>query len=83
MKPFTLPQKVPFKGIWKKFAKEYDACPTYWYIPKGRALNDENVKFVKLFLETLFDEYLDLPWDHDTQSKLLARLIEKGALEPT
>ena len=61
---------------------DYRRCATYWYIPKARTLNDENVLFCAQVLQTIFDEFLGKTWNRDTQDALLSSLAEKDLLRP-
>ena len=60
---------------------EYRRCSTYWYVPKARTLSDENVEACARTLRLIFDEFLGEPWDQETQSAILTRLIEEGVHE--
>ena len=60
---------------------EYRRCSTYWYVPKARTLSDENVEACARTLRLIFDEFLGEPWDQETQSAILTRLIEEGMHE--
>lgn len=82
MRAFKLPQRVPFHGTLKEFAEQYEACETYWYIQKARALNDQTVEAVRRILEILFEEFLTTPWTQNTQGTLLKRLTDEGVLGP-
>ena len=35
----------PFRDVFMEALADYRDCPTYWYIPKARALKDDNVLF--------------------------------------
>ena len=56
-------------------------CSTYWYVPKARTLSGENVEACARTLRLIFDEFLGEPWDQETQSAILTRLIEEGVHE--
>jgi hypothetical protein len=77
-----LPKTFPFKDKFRQFLKEYSSCTTYWYVPKTRVLNDENVDIIKIILKLIFDEFLDAVWNPDTQDKILKRLNRMKVLEP-
>jgi len=77
-----LPKQFPFRPVFQEFLEEYMQCETYWYIPKARSVNDDNIDFVKRLLEIIFDGYLDRKWGHETQKDLLERLIEEKLLDP-
>lgn len=72
----------PFRDVFAEALAGYANCPTYWYIPKARALNDANVGFCARTLQLLFDEFLGATWNRGTQDALLARLSEEGLLQP-
>lgn len=61
---------------------DYRTCPTYWYIPKARALNDENVLFCARTLQLIFDEFLGATWNQETQDRLLDSLTENELTRP-
>ena len=61
---------------------DYRTCPTYWYIPKARALNDDNVKFCAQTLQLVFEDFLGATWNRETQDELLSGLIDKGLTHP-
>ncbi len=77
-----LRRDFPFRDVFLDALSDYRTCPTYWYIPKARALNDENVLFCARALQLIFDEFLGATWDRDTQDRLLSRLSEKDLLHP-
>ncbi len=78
-----LRQDFPFRDIFLASLSDYRRCPTYWYIPKARVLNDENVLFCAQVLQTIFDNFLGATWNRDTQDRLLSRLADKDLLHPS
>ena len=72
----------PFRDVFAEALAGYANCPTYWYVPKARALNDANVGFCARTLQLLFDEFLGATWNRGTQDALLARLSEEALLRP-
>lgn len=77
-----LRRDFPFRDVFLDALSDYRTCPTYWYIPKARALNDENVKFCAQTLQLVFEDFLGATWNRETQDELLSRLIEKGLTHP-
>lgn len=73
----------PFGDTFEQFLDEYARCTTYWYVPKARTLNDENITVCAVMLEKILDEFLDRQWHRHTQDDLLTALIDDGVLEPT
>jgi hypothetical protein len=65
------------------FLGEYSETPTYWYVPKARVLNDENVQAIGNILTVIFDEFLGHIWNVETQDQILNRLIECKAVKPS
>lgn len=77
-----LPRTFPFRDVFADFLADYASCATYWYVPKTRAVNDENIRAICGILETVFERFLDRVFDLETQDELLSCLIAKGILEP-
>lgn len=77
-----LPKAFPFQEVFADFLRDYQSRTTYWYVPKTRALNDENVQAMRRILNIVFEGFLDRTWNPETQDELLDRLIEQGILEP-
>lgn len=77
-----LPEEFPFRDVFADFLSEYQSCTTYWYVPKNRALNDQNVGAMRGILTIVFEEFLERIWTAETQDDLLERLVEEGILEP-
>ncbi len=61
---------------------EYRQVTTYWYVPKARMLNEENVAVCADILHIIFEEFLGSAWTTETQDALLDRLTETGVNEP-
>ncbi len=78
----TLPKNFPFSDVFENFLKEYSCCTTYWYVPKARTLNDDNVATIKKIIMLVFEEFLGQKWNHETQDALLKALVSRGILEP-
>ena len=78
-----LPGDFPHRDFFNAALREYKRCRTYWYVPKARALNDDNVQFCVQTLRIIFDDFLNKRWDTDTQDDLLSILIKQGLLRPT
>ncbi|MBW8002051.1 MAG: AlwI family type II restriction endonuclease [Planctomycetes bacterium] len=79
----SLPKKFPFREIFDEFLKRYSSSATYWYIPKVRTLNEENIQVIIKIVKLIFDEFLGKLWNQETQDEILNRLVEIGALNPT
>lgn len=80
--PPDLPKKFPFRDVLTAFVEEYRSCTTYWYVPKVRVLNDENVLAMQAILRVVFDEFLDQPWNPQTQDAILDRLRDLRVVKP-
>lgn len=78
-----LPQKFPFRNIFNSFLKQYSSSSTYWYVPKTRTLNDENIIAITKIMRVIFDEFLGHIWNQQTQDLILSRLVELKILSPT
>ncbi len=76
------PEALPDDEILREALKEYREATTYWYAPKARTLNDENIAVCADILHIIFDEFLDSNWTTGTQDALLKRLISAGLNEP-
>jgi len=72
----------PFRDVFLEALSDYRACPTYWYVPKARALNDANAQFCAEALTLIFDEFLGAAWNRETQDELLSRLVEEELAQP-
>lgn len=77
-----LPESFPFHDIFESFLEEYSSTATYWYVPKVRVLNDENVQVTRQVVKLIFDEFLGHIWNQETQDKMLNRLIELEIVNP-
>ena len=77
-----LRRDFPFRDVFLDALSDYRTCPTYWYIPKARALNDDNVQFCARALQLIFDHYLGAKWNQETQDQLLTSLIENELTRP-
>lgn len=83
VEPFLdLPGTFPGRSFWIKFLKRFLKTGTYWYIPKARTLDDENLKIVRGILLVILEEFLDTDWTQKTQLKLHKRLVEEKLIEP-
>lgn len=78
----VLPKDFPFKVVFGSFISDYSKCTTYWYVPKTRALNDDNVLTIKAMLKIIFDDFLGHIWNTSTQDKILKRFVGEKILEP-
>jgi len=78
----NLPKSFPFLDIFESFLEQYSSCVTYWYVPKVRTLNDENMKVIMEIVKVIFDEFLGYIWNQETQDRILKRLIELKIVSP-
>ena len=77
-----LPKTFPFRDIFASYIEEYSSSATYWYVPKARTLNDENVQVIMEIVKVVFDEFLGYIWNQETQDKILNRFIELKIVSP-
>ena len=78
----TLPRNLPKNDAMRAALREYREATTYWYAPKARALNEENVAVCAEILNIIFDEFLGSAWTTGTQDRLLERLTKMGVNQP-
>ena len=78
----SLPMGFPFKNSFEEFLSEYGSCPTYWYIPKARTLDEQNIIVAQSIMTVIFNEFLGRLWNPESQDELPQRLVEKEILEP-
>jgi len=78
-----LPRSFPFSNIFKEFIERYSLSTTYWYVPKVRTLNEENITVIRRIIRLIFDEFLGNLWNQETQDQILNRLIKLRILHPT
>ena len=76
------PRNLPNDEVLRAALEEYRRATTYWYIPKARTLNEENVIVCAKILDIIFEEFLGYSWTIETQDQLLARLTEIGVNRP-
>jgi len=77
-----LPRSFPFRDIFTSFLKEYSESTTYWYVPKARVLNNENVEVISKIINAIFDDFLEYVWNVETQDKILKHLIQLKIFSP-
>ena len=73
---------LPNDELLRAALTEYRKATTYWYAPKARTLNEENVTACAEILHIIFEDFLGSAWTTETQDKLLHRLTETGVNEP-
>jgi len=78
-----LPRSFPFRDIFTSFLKEYSESTTYWYVPKARVLNHENVEVMSEILKVIFEEFLESIWNVETQERILNHFIEVDIVRPS
>ena len=79
----TLGKSFPFRAIFESFLNEYSRRTTYWYVPKARVLNDENVDVMAAILNVILDKFLGCVWNVQTQDQILNRLVHLGIMKPS
>ncbi len=79
----NLKKSFPFRDIFGRFLDDYSKTPTYWYVPKARVLNDENVDPIARILGVIFEEFLGCVWNVKTQDVILTRLVELEIMRPS
>ena len=79
----SLDRSFPFGDVFTSFLEEYSKSTTYWYAPKWRVLNDENVEAMAKILKVVFDEFLGCVWNVATQDQILNRLVHLGIMKPS
>lgn len=77
-----LRRDFPFRDVFSAAISDYRRCPTYWYVPKARSLNDENVLFCAQVLRTIFEDFFGETWDGETQGRILSRLAKQDLVDP-
>lgn len=77
-----LPRNLPNDEDLRAALREYRRATTYWYTPKARTLNEDNVIVCAKILDIIFEEFLGSSWNIETQNALLDRLTESGVNEP-
>ena len=79
----AVPRDFPNRDVLRAALREYADCRTYWYVPKVRALNAENVQICARTLSIISNEFSDAIWSRETQDALLNRLTAESLLTPT
>ena len=77
-----LDRSFPFRDIFTRFLREYAETLTYWYVPKARVLNEENLEVIVRIVDVIFNEFLECVWNGRTQERILKRLVELAILSP-
>lgn len=79
----TLPEGFPFSRVMVDFLRNYRRRQAYWYVPKGRVVSDDNLRFWAKWLEVLGDPEDPIEeWDVGTQADMLDRLVREGYHDP-
>ena len=78
-----IPRDYPNHDVLRAALREYADCRTYWYVPKVRTLNANNIQICARTLAVISDEFSDAIWNRETQDALLDRLTAEGLLSPT
>ena len=78
-----IPRDFPNRDTLRAALREYADCRTYWYVPKVRALNAENIQICARTLSVISNEFSDTIWNNETQDALLDRLTAAELLSPT
>jgi len=77
-----LGKSFPFRDIFMSFLEGYSTSAAYWYVPKARVLNDENVQVTTEILQVIFDHFLGHVWNVETQDRILNHLVQREILSP-
>ena len=75
-------RNLPNDEVLRAALVEYRKTTTYWYVPKARTLNEENVAYCAEILHIIFEKFLGSAWTTETQDALLDRLTKTGVNEP-
>ena len=75
-------RNLPDDDVLRQALVEYREVTTYWYVPKARVVNEENVAVCAQILYIIFEEFLGSAWTTESQDKILDRLTEIGVNEP-
>lgn len=78
-----IPRDFPNRDVLRAALREYADCRTFWYVPKVRALNADNIQICARTLSVISNEFSDAIWNRETQDALLDRLTAEGLLAPT
>ena len=79
----SLPRRFPKRALFQRLVGAYESRPSYWYVPKVRVLNDENVGVMARQLGLIDGEFAGMTWTTETQDALLDRMIETDTADPT
>jgi Holliday junction resolvase-like predicted endonuclease len=79
----SLSRSFPFRDVFTSFLEEYSTSATYWYIPKARVLNDENVEAMAEILKVIFNDFLGCVWNVETQNRILDALVRRQIVSPS
>lgn len=82
MRKISLHNDFPFKEIFDQFLFDYSHCLTYWYVPKARVLDKNNVTEIIKFLNIIFEKYLEKKWTREIQDSILNDLIKEKIVDP-
>jgi hypothetical protein len=75
------PADLPFYSLFEQFLIEFAQCPTYWYTPKARTLNETNLG-VAVDILRLLNEHLEAGWTVSDQRAFLTDLHQRGLTAP-
>ena len=78
----ALPKRFPKRALFQRLVDAYGSRPSYWYVPKVRVLNDENIGLMSRLLSLIDEEFNGRTWNTDNQDELRDRMIESGAADP-
>lgn len=78
-----LSKSFPFRDIFVSFLEEYLKSASYWYVPKTRVLNDENVEVIARIVRVILDKFLGYVWNVETQDQILNRLVQDQVVRPS
>ena len=75
-------KNLPNDDVLRQALIEYREATTYWYAPKARTLNEDNVAICAEILHIIFEEFLGATWTTETQDDILDRLTATGVNKP-
>lgn len=80
-KLLTLPPLFPNRPFWSDTLSEFSQCGSYWYIPKGFTLSEENVPKIKARLKIL-EQYNEQIWNIEIEKQYFKQLHDQNLIDP-
>lgn len=78
----ALPRRFPKRALFQPLVDAYGSRPSYWYVPKVRVLNDQNIELMCKQLGLIDQEFAGAIWNVGAQDQLLDRMIETDVADP-